>query len=72
MEQTTKDMFPDEKLWLTILSASGEPRYAITTPSEYDRRDYFLYDIHQLDRQPKLLGKGPNPMELEAKYAKIY
>lgn len=71
MEQNASALFPNEKLWLTILSASGELRYAITTPSEYDRREYFLYDVSQLGRQPKLLGKGPNPTELEAKYAKI-
>lgn len=60
-------LFPEEKLWMTICSASGDPQYAVTTPSEYDRREYRIYGLRK-NGAPKLLGHGPDPGMLERRY----
>jgi hypothetical protein len=69
MEANVRELFPSEKLWVTIYGAAKDVLYAITTPSEYDRREYSLYKVSN-NKDPKLLGKGPDPAELERKYVK--
>ncbi len=69
MSASVQKFFPTEKLWVTICGTSGDEEYAITTPSEYDRRTYSIYKICP-NKPPKLLGQGADPAGLEHKYIK--